>query len=272
MFLENDMMRGSMTPQEIIFEEKREYAPPPIIEEPIFLVSADVAPPDQRIVNATPAETPVSATDAIPDDVSIESSQQPPFVNDVPINEPLKRSQRTRKPAIADDYLTYLSEDLSESVLDNDPTSFMETMQSEFSSEWLIAMKDEMKSMSTNEVWDLVEIPRGAKAVGCKWVYKIKRDSKGNIERFKARLVAKGFTQRVGIHYKEIFLPVSTKNSFRIIMALVAHYDLELHQMYVKTTFLNGDLHEDVYMAQPEGFVMEGNDHLGCHLKKSIYG
>jgi hypothetical protein len=165
-----------------------------------------------------------------------------------------------------------MSEDMNESVLDNDPTSFKEAMQSEFSSEWLNAMKDEMKSMSTNEVWDLVEIPNGAETIGCKWVYKTKRDPKGNIERFKARLVAKGFTQREGIDYKETFSPVSSKNSFRIIMALVAHYDLELHQMDVKTAFLNGDLRENVYMAQPEGFVVEGNEHLGCHLKKSIYG
>ena len=90
-------------------------------------------------------------------------------------------------------------------------------------------MKDEMKSMSSNGVWDLEEIPKVAKTVGYKWVYKIKYDSKGNIERFKTRLVAEGFTQREGIDYNEIFSPVSCKDSFRIIMALVAHYDLELH-------------------------------------------
>ena len=77
--------------------------------------------------------------------------------------------------------------------------------------------------------------------------------TKGNVERYKARLVAKGFTQREGIDYNEIFSPVSCKDSFRIIMELVAHYDLELHQMDVKTAFLNGDLHENVYMAQPKG-------------------
>ena len=74
--------------------------------------------------------------------------------------------------------------------------------------------------------------------------------------------MAKGYTQREGIDYKQTFSPVSTKDSFRIIMALVAHYDLELHQMDVKTAFLNGDLKENVYMAQPEGFVVEGKEHL----------
>ena len=129
-----------------------------------------------------------------------------------------------------------------------------------------------MKSMNANRVWNLKIIPKGAKIVGCKWVYKTKLDSQENIERFKARLVTKGFTQREGIDYNETFSLVSCKNSFRIIMALIAHYDLELHQMDINTAFLNGDLEKNVYMAQPKGFVMEGKECMGCHLRKSIYG
>jgi hypothetical protein len=94
--------------------------------------------------------------------------------------------------------------------------------------------------------------------VGCKWVYKIKHDSNGNIDRFKTRLVAKGFTQRERINCNETFSHVSSKDSFRIIMVLLAHYDLELYQMDVKMTFLNGNLYENVYMEQPKGFVIEG--------------
>src|SRR5438105_8527355 len=149
---------------------------------------------------------------------------------------------------------------------------FKEAVSNSNSAKWVEAMKDELKSMSTNDVWDLAEIPNGVKTVGCKWVYKTKRDSKGNVERFKARLVAKGFTQREAVDYNETFSPVSSKDSFRIVMALVAHFDLELNQMDVKTAFLNGDLREKVYMAQPEGFVVEGKEHMGCQLKKSIYG
>jgi hypothetical protein len=133
-------------------------------------------------------------------------------------------------------------------------------------------MEDEMRSMSVNKIWDLEEISKGAKTVGCKWVYKTKCDSNGNIERFKARLVAKCFTQREGIDYTEIFSPVSCKDSFRIIMALVAHYDLELHQPDVKTAFLNGDLLENIYMAQTKCFAIKRNEHMGCHLRKFIYG
>jgi hypothetical protein len=131
-------------------------------------------------------------------------------------------------------------------------------MRSAHSSKWLEAMEDEMRSMSTNRVWDLEEIPKWAKTVGCKWVYKMKCDSKGNIERFKARLVAKGFTPREGIDYTEIFSPVTCKYSLGIIMTLVLHYDLELHQIDIKTSFLNGDLLENIYMAQPKGFAVKG--------------
>ncbi|KAI5333285.1 hypothetical protein L3X38_023416 [Prunus dulcis] len=126
--------------------------------------------------------------------------------------------------------------------------------------------------MKNNQVWDLVELPKGVKPVGCKWVFKTKKDSTGNIERLKARLVAKGFTQKEGIDYSETFTPVSTKDAFRIIMALTAQYDLFLHQIVVKTASLNGRQDEEVYMVQPAGFMKDGGEHLVCKLKKSNYG
>ena len=133
-------------------------------------------------------------------------------------------------------------------------------------------MDDEMNSMYMNDVWDLVTLPHGYKLVECKWVFKAKRDFSRQIERYKVRLVVKGYSQREGIDFKETFSPVSTKDSFRVIMAIVAHFDLELHQMDVKTAFLNGDLDEDVYMKQPTGFVEVGKEDLVCKLNKSIYG
>ena len=92
-----------------------------------------------------------------------------------------------------------------------------------------------MNSIKSNEVWDLVELSNGAKANGCKWVFKTKKDSLGNIERYKEILVAKGFTQKEGIDYTKTFSLVSKKDSLHVIMALVAHFDLELQQMDVKT-------------------------------------
>ena len=133
-------------------------------------------------------------------------------------------------------------------------------------------MKDEMKSIGDNGVWDLVELPEGVKPIGYKWIFKTKRDLEGNIVRYKACLVAKGFTQNECIDYKETFSPISSKDSFRIIMALMAHYDLQLHQMDVKTAFLNGDIDETIYMVQPENFESNDSKQLVCKLKKSIYG
>ena len=110
------------------------------------------------------------------------------------------------------------------------------------------------------------------RAIGSIWVYKTKKDSLGNIKRHKVKLIAKGFTQKEGIDYTETFSLVSKKDYLCVILALVAHFDIELQQMDVKTAFLNRELEEEVYMKQLEGFSSSDGDHLVCKLKKSIYG
>ena len=130
----------------------------------------------------------------------------------------------------------------------NDPKTFSQTLSCKEYDLWYNAMNDELDSMKSNEVWDLVELPQGAKAISCKWVYKTKRDSLGNIERYKTRLAAKGFTQKEGIDYTETSSLVSKKDSLRIILALVAQFDLDLQQMDMKMALLNDDLEEKVYM------------------------
>ena len=152
---------------------------------------------------------------------------------------------------------------------ENDPKTCTQALSCKKSNLWYNAMKNELDSM---KVWDLVELPKGVKAIGCKWVYKTKRDPLGNIEIYKARLVAKRFTQKEGIDYTKTFSFVSKKYSLRIILALVAHFDLNLQQKDVKTAFLNGDLEENVYMKQPKGFSSREGKHLVCKLKKSICG
>jgi hypothetical protein len=277
-FLEDDLIRGSKAAQEISLEEKRVHAPTPMFQEPYFVLPIAATP---TVVSDTVAPAPVVSPSVPTIDENVEpvfqdpleplvehqEEQQLPHI--APNNETFRRSQRVRRSAIPEDYEVYETEEYH---MEDDPTTYEQAMRSDQSEKWLEAMRDEIKSMNSNKVWDLVDIPEGAKKVGCKWVYKTKYDSQGNIERFKARLVAKGFTQREGIDYNETFSPVSCKDSFRIIMALVAYYDLELHQMDVKTAFLNGDLEENVYMAQPKGFVVKGKENMGCRLKKSIYG
>jgi len=154
----------------------------------------------------------------------------------------------------------------------DEPNSVTEALSSSKRDEWLKAMKEELESMKTNKVWDLVDLPKERKAIGNKWILKVKRKSDGSIERHKARLVAKGFTQEVGIDYEETFSPVVKFTSIRLLLAIVARLDLELHQMDVKTAFLNGELNEEIYIEQPVGFVVKGQEKKVCKLKRSIYG
>ena len=107
----------------------------------------------------------------------------------------LRRPTRERRNAILDDYIVFLQEYEDETgVMEDDPINFHQAMQSSNSHKWIEAMNDEYKSMQDNKVWELISLPSGAKSIGCKWIFKTKRDSNGNVERYKASLVAKSFT------------------------------------------------------------------------------
>ena len=122
---------------------------------------------------------------------------------------------------------------------ESDPYTYEEAMNDIDAHHWIKAMKSELDSMYSNQVWDLVKTPNGIKPVGCKWVYKRKREIDGKVETFKARLVAKGYTQKEGINYEETFSPVAMLKSIRILLSIVTHYVYEIWQMDVKTAFLN---------------------------------
>ncbi|RVW16631.1 Retrovirus-related Pol polyprotein from transposon TNT 1-94 [Vitis vinifera] len=203
-----------------------------------------------------------------PIQVHEEVTQQP---QEPQVQVPLRKSTRERRSTISHDYVVHLEEHEFDMGLEDDPISVSQVKQSSNSEKWIEAMKDEMKSMKDNGVWDPVELPESVKPIGCKWIFKTKRDPKGNIARYKTRLVAKGFTQKEGIDYKETFSPVSSNDSFRIIMALVAHYDLELHQMNVKIAFLNGNIDETIYMVQSENFESNDSKQLENTVDQCIY-
>jgi len=159
-------------------------------------------------------------------------------------------------------------------VVDDDvPSTYREAVSYSEVDQWKTAMKEEMQSLQKNETWELAQLPKGKKAIGCKWVY-AKKDGfpdKKDV-RYKARLVAKGYAQKEGIDYNEVFSPVVKHSSIRILLALVAQLNMELVQLDVKTAFLHGDLEEEIYMTQPEGFKVAGKEKLVCKLKRSLYG
>lgn len=165
----------------------------------------------------------------------------------------------------------FRDQDIACSAIIFEPQTFEEAMASHESSKWKQAMEEEMTSLKKNKTWDLVPLPHDRKAVGCKWVYRVKQNSEGKIDRFKARLCAKGYSQREGIDYEETFSPVVRYDSVRVLLAIAASKDMEIRQFDVKTAFLNGDLKEEVYMEQPKGFVSKGSNFV-CKLKKSLYG
>lgn len=156
------------------------------------------------------------------------------------------------------------------SVTDSDePNTFNQAMKSPFKDQWLQAMKDELSSIQSNDTWELVDLPEGRKSIGCKWVFKIKRDQANEIARFKARLVAQGFSQRFGVDYDEVFAPVARSTTLRILLSYAGKHNFLVKHFDVKTAFLNGHLDEAIYMRQPQGF-QDGNRVL--RLKKSLYG
>ena len=136
---------------------------------------------------------------------------------------------------------------------------------------WEQAMDDEMRSLEKNDTWVLTELPTGKKTVLNKWVFRIKTEPDDK-RRFKARLLVKGYSHRKGIDYAKIFSPIVKLTSIRILLSVVASENLHLEQMDVKTTFLHGDLDKEIYMQQPEGFVVPGKEHMVCKLTRSLYG
>ncbi|RVX00860.1 Retrovirus-related Pol polyprotein from transposon TNT 1-94 [Vitis vinifera] len=137
---------------------------------------------------------------------------------------------------------------------------------------WKAAVDEEVRALEKNGTWEITDLPRGKKPVGCKWIFTVKYKADGNVDRYKARLVTKGFTQSYGIDYQETFAPVVKLNTVRVLLSLAANLDGSLHQLDVKNAFLNGDLEEEVYMDIPAGLEATSNFNKVCRLRKSLYG
>nr|GEV23641.1 hypothetical protein [Tanacetum cinerariifolium] len=190
----------------------------------------------------------------------------------------VERRRRERKPP------TWMHDYVSgEDVLSNEeqgenvamfssllePINYQEAAQDEC---WIQAMKQEIKSIERNNTWELCDLPAGATAIGVKWVFKTKLDKDGKIDKHKARLVVKGYAQRKGLDYSEVFAPVARWDTIRSIFALAAQRGMKVHQLDVKSAFLYGDLEETVFVEQPQGYEVQGNEGKVYRLKKALYG
>ncbi|KAH9659545.1 hypothetical protein KPL70_023885 [Citrus sinensis] len=199
-----------------------------------------------------------------------EHEEQEPVESEAP--EVHRSTRERRSPAWHLEYVTEINVAYCLLTENGEPSTFHEALESSDIALWMIAMQEEIKALHKNKTWELIPLPRGRKAIGNKWVYKIKRDGNDQVERYRARLVVKGYAQKEGIDFKEIFSSVIRLTTVRIVLAMCAIFDIHLEQLDVKTVFLHGELEEEIYMLQPEGFAETGKENLVCRLNKSLYG
>ena len=232
-------------------------------------LQSDIVLPSTTILNETDDQEAVINQDDIARDNDENNEEQ---------RELLRRSTRNKKAPERNDFLTGNWWEVDEALyicvddVMGEPRTVKEALESPDKSKWKEALDVEYKSLVDYNTWELVEPPKGQNIVDSKWVFKVKYNADGSIERYKARLVAKGFTQKAGIDFEETFSPVVRYTSIRTLLAIVNQLDLELHQMDVSTAFLNGKMKEDIYMSQPEGYIQEGKENMVCKLNRSIYG
>ena len=179
--------------------------------------------------------------------------------------EPRKSKRDRKETNLGDGFYTFL--------IDEDPRSYKELITSPDAPFWKETINSEIESIMYNHTWELVDLPPGAKIIGCKWIFKRKLKQDGFIEKYKAHLVAKDFKQRKDVDYFDTFAPVTRIASIRVLITLASIHNLVIQQMDVKTAFLNGDLEKEIYMEQPEGCVVPRKEKKKkCKLVKSLYG
>ncbi|BBG98547.1 RmlC-like cupins superfamily protein [Prunus dulcis] len=149
-----------------------------------------------------------------------------------------------------------------------EPSSYAQACQDP---KWVAAMHSELQALEAHHTWSLVSLPPSHRPIGCKWIFRIKYNSDGTVDRFKARLVAKGFNQREGVDFTDTFAPVAKLITVRCLLSIAAAHHWPLHQMDVHNAFLHGDLQEEVCMLPPPGSRQQG-EHVVCRLHKSLYG
>ena len=229
---------------------------------------------NERIATEEAANDDEAIKDSANDDVIVKEETYNDEDDEPTEEQPSQRrsTRETTRLSYLDDYVLFLEELEIERILllvNEEPWDWNEAKVERV---WREACEDELSSIRKNKTWTLVDLPDGCKAIGLKWVFKIKRNADGTIKKYKARLVAKGYVQRHGIDFEEVFAFVARIETVRVIIALAASNGWEIHHLDVKTAFLHGDLLEEVYVSQPEGFKVKGSENKVYRLHKALYG
>jgi hypothetical protein len=186
--------------------------------------------------------------------IPIDHAEDPlvhiPEEEDTIVTRKIKR-QRVAK-SFGNDFIVYLVKDT--------PITISEAYSSPDADLWKEAVRSEMESIMSNGTWEVVDRPYGCQPIDYKWIFKKKLRPDGTIERYKARLVAKGYTQKEGEDFFDTYSPVARLTTIHTLIVVAASYGLIIHQMDVKTAFLNGELDEEIYMDQPKGFIADGQE------------
>ena len=240
---------GVILSRDVVFQEKLQNC-----KECVELPMSDVKSPSREIENEEePQEVTANGSD---------SEEQ-----DELTGRELRDRSLLAKPKKFDDYVTTAEAFLTEM---NEPESYEEAVNSEDRENWKRAMNNEMESLAKNQTWELTDLPDDAESIPCKWVFRMKTNPDGSIDKYKARLVVKGFNQRKGMDYSQTFSPVARLGTIRSVLSIAASERMHLKQFDVSTAFLYGELSETVYMQQPEGYG-DGSSKV-CKLKRSLYG
>lgn len=229
---------------------------------------------EQNVIEAAGVEQAGNVEDVVSDPRRKRVHAVDESFSDQPVSKRL-----TNPPVWMNDYhVSYSSVETpmayalnAEAFVEEIPNNIAELKKRDDWDRWKEAIESELQSLKKNGTWTLHPKPKEKNIVDCKWVFRIKRDDNGNIERYKARLVAKGYSQKKNYDYTETYAPVARITTFRIMLSIANQFKYTIHQMDVKTAFLNGNLKEVIYMYQPEGFE-EGDRNMVCRLQKSLYG
>lgn len=200
-----------------------------------------------------------------------QSAEEPDDHQTAPVEETqIRVSSRSTKGILPVRYRNGVN---SAEFIYREPRNIHEVMQiKEETAFWVEAMKEEISSLQKCGTWSLVDLPPNRKPIGCKWVFKKKVDVKGMVSRYKARLVAQGFSQKYGEDYDQVFAPVVKYSTLRVLLSIAGKEKFLVRHLDAKTAFLNGVLDETIFMQQPPGFEIDGQEKKVCLLKKGIYG